>query len=115
MGYRRYYREGQYDELASFLRQRVDEDHNNASQFALSEATDWTTIPSIIRSGDVWELLEQHGLSAGYNEAYCVTYIVNGRPRIETFVDEFEPGAFPDYLRIYFTGGGFDFAKLIQQ
>ena len=113
LGYCRYFRAGEYDEHARFLRERVYEDHVNASQLALTEKTDWAAIPAIVRSGDVWELLEELGVSAGFDEPYCVTYIVNGQPRFDEVVDEFAPDAFPDYLRIYLTGEGFDFSQLI--
>ena len=96
------------------MRERVGQDHANASQLVLPSKTDWRAIPSVVRSGDVWALLEQLGVSAGYNEPYCVTYIVDGQPKFDEVTDEFAPDAFPDYLRIYLIDGGFDFGRLIK-
>ena len=113
IGYRTYHREGPYEDQVQFLREKVEVDCANATQHILPAAVAWDEIPSIVRSGDVWELLDQCGVNAGYDEIYCVTYIVNGRPRFDETVDEFAPDAFPDYLRIYLTDAGFDFSKLI--
>ena len=113
IGYRRYHREGPPEDLVQFLRERVDVDFTNATQHMLPEAVDWAEIPSVVRSGDIWELLDRCGINVGHDEIYCVTYIVNGQPRFDEFSDEFAPDAIPDYLRIYFTDEGFDFTKLI--
>ena len=113
IGYRRYQREGTPEDLVRFLKERVDADYTNVTQHLLAETVDWAEVPSIVRSGDVWVLLDRCGVNAGYDEVYCVTYIVNGQPKFDEILDEFAPDAFPDYLRIYFTDEGFDFIKLI--
>ena len=113
IGYCTYHREGPPEDQVQFLREKVEVDYANATQHMLPALVDWYEIPSIVRSGEIWELLDQRGVNAGNDEIYCVTYIVNGRPRFDEIVDEFAPDAFPDYLRFYLTDEGFDFSKLI--
>ena len=50
---------------------------------------------------------------AGENDIHCVTHVVNGEVRVDDTYDAESVEAVPDYLTVYRSEQGFEFAQLI--
>ena len=113
MGYCKYENTGNPDDSAKFLKSRVSSDYRNAKITILNQSIDWDTFYAMQRLGAVTNTLRKDGIMAD-GDFYCITHIVNGTIRADEVVDTASPRAVPDYLSIYMTANGFDFAQVIE-
>ena len=113
MGYCKYENSENSDDSAEFLTSKVKSDHLNAKITTLTRPIEWDTFYAMQRLGAVTNTLRKDGIMAD-GDFYCITHIVNGTIRADEVVDTASPHAVPDYLSIYMTANGFDFAQLIE-
>lgn len=109
---------GTETEAYALLQLKASLDYDNAVHCQLKPAITKEEFSLIKRAGELPILLERNHIP--FEEIpYCLTHIVNGKPRIDdvSFDDNphtketlFSP---PDYLTTYLTKDGFDFPKLI--
>ena len=112
VGWRLYEKAGTYDELVAFLHSRVQHDHRIAAQKHLKKPIPWRDFKVMDRLSPICSELVGAGIIE--EEAiYCVTDIMNGKVRVDDTIIAEGGGAVPDYLSVYWTENGFDFARLI--
>ena len=78
----------------------------------LAEPIPWRDFRALNRLSPIAGAIAEAGI-VGENAVYCITPIVNGEVRVEDTLDAAGDGAVPDYLKIYWTEGGFDLPQLI--
>lgn len=112
LGWRVYEKTGTYDELTPFLQSRAIHDHRIAARQDLEEPVLWRDFEAMNRVNPFAGTLVQAGV-AGDNDIHCVTHVVDGEVRVDDTYDAESVEAAPDYLTLYRSEQGFEFAKLI--
>ena len=103
--------DGTPGEITQLLRSMVDSDHRNAIRYKVKNKVTKIDFDIACRQGPPATLLPGYEDEAD-NIIYCITHVVNGRPKVELIMDDFNESV-PDYLRTYTSDAGFDFAQLI--
>ena len=112
IGWRVYEEAGTDEELKTFLRSRVQNDHRIAARKDLEEPIPWRDFKAMDRVNPISGAIV--GSSTGdENAVYCLTHIVNGDQRIDGTIDPAGDGTVPDYLNVYRAEDGFDFPRLL--
>ena len=112
LGWRVYEKVGTYDELTAFLRAKAMHDHRIAIRQDLDEPVPWRDFDAMNRLSSFAGALARAGV-AGDNDIHCVTHVVNGEVRVDDTYDAESVEAVSDYLTLYRSEQGFEFAKLI--
>ena len=113
MGHCEYEKKGSYEELINFLRSRASVDCKLAKISMLKQPIEWEIFSSMQRFGSVTNTLIEDGIMED-DDIYCITYVVNGKIRVDESVDTTSANVIPDYLSIYLTSEGFNFPRLIE-
>ena len=118
VGYRTYEYKGSVDDAINFLRSRVSCDYRRAIISELDPPIPRDFFWLIDRAGNIPGLLSRYNVPfAGL--PYCITQILNGRPRVdEVELDDSDPADDQptdnqDYLIDYLTPDGLDFPRLL--
>lgn len=104
--------EGSYRELTAFLQSRVEIDFKTAKQIDFPEPMKRSDFDFALRLGALDSVAPQVVEMVG-NSIFCLTHVIDGKPKVEGVVHAQPHEAVPDYLRIYWTTSGFDFGQLI--
>ena len=112
IGWRIYDRTGTYDELIRFLQTTAKDDHRIAERRHLDEPVQWKEFDAMNRLNPFFRTLVQADV-VSENDVYCVTPVVNGEVRVDDVYDAESVAAVPDYLTVYRSKRGFEFAQLI--
>ena len=112
VGYVRHFENGSDNDLVKFLQERVNSDQELAVALILSEPVTIEKFNYLNRVDRLYELVPEISSAVG-NSVFCITFIVDGSPKIEEVYDRTSRYIPPDYLRIYETEDGFDFSGLI--
>ena len=110
LGYCHYTLDGSDQDVAAYLRSRVEIDHQRATRIRIGSPLTTAEFSSLIRL-DPELLLMKAGASP--DAAYCITSIINGEPTVDEVADMLTQDPPPDYLRVYLTEAGFDFTRLL--
>ena len=113
IGYREYRKEGGYDDLTAYLRSRVDCDYKNAKVTTFDHPIEREVFYAMERLGVVADKLMTDGIMEE-NDIFCMTHVIDGQVRVDEISENNPSLGLPDYLDIYMTPEGFNFAQLIE-
>jgi len=111
-GWTTYIVEGSYRELTAFLQSKVGTDFKTAKQMGFPEPMRRSDFCLALRLGALDRVAPQVVEIVG-DSTYCLTHVIDGKPRAEGPSHAQPHEAVPDYLRLYWTTSGFDFGQLI--
>ena len=104
--------EGSYREFTAFLQSEVEIDFKTAKQVGFPESVRRSAFDFALRMGALDRVAPQVVEIVG-NSAYCLTHVIDGKPRSDGVSHAQPHEAVPDYLRLYWTPSGFDFGQMI--
>ncbi len=112
IGWDTYTMEGSYQELTAFLISRADDDFKKASRVSLPEKLSRSAFEIALRLNALRHVVPPVAEVVG-DSIYCVTHIINGKPKVSDVSHAPPHEIVPDYLRLYWTSSGFDFGQMI--
>jgi len=111
VGFIQYSRAGTDEELVSFLQSRVDIDQWQASSVELKRHVSIEEFNLLHRLDRLYEVIPRVCEAVG-DSVYCITYIIDGAPKIEGIDNRVSQDWVPDYLTTYATEAGLDLPRL---
>ena len=112
VGYVRHFENGDDSALVKLLQECVNSDQEMTVPLILDEPVTIEEFNYLHRIDRLHELIPEISNAVG-SSVYCITYIVEGSPKIEGVHDGTSQYLPPDYLKMYETEEGFDFSALI--
>ena len=112
LGWCIYTMDGSYQELTTFLQGRVNIDYRTARIVELQERLLRSVFDIASRLNELNQVAPMVVETVG-DSVYCITHIINGKPRADDVAHRAPHEFIPDYLRIYWKESGFDFPQMI--
>ena len=112
IGLREYSASGTDDELMRLLKNKAEVDHVSAQRFPIGQQMTWMEFRLAQRLDaievpfkPIWNTIE--------GAVICITPVIEGVPKFDETVPIDPDDLFPDYLKIYWSDGKFDFGQLM--